>query len=77
LYCPILLENGDSYKQLLARSRHLLAKDSKKWTDNQEERAEILFRVFPELKKMYRHVMSFRNIYENRSKEAARMQFIY
>jgi transposase len=76
LYCPILLENGDSYKQLLARSRHLLAKDSKKWTDSQEERAEILFRVFPELKKMYRHVMNFRNIYENKSKDVARMQFI-
>jgi len=76
LYCPILLENGDSYKQLLARSRHLLAKDSKKWTDSQEERAEILFRVFPELKKMYRHVMKFRNIYENKSKDVARMQFI-
>lgn len=76
LYCPLLLENGDSYKQLLARSRHLLAKDSKKWTENQKERAEILFRVFPELKKMYNHVMSFRDIYENKSKEVAKAKFI-
>ena len=74
-YYPILLENGDSHKQLLARSRHLLAKDSKKWTDNQKERADILFRVFPELKKVYRHVMNFRNIYENTSKEVALKQF--
>jgi len=76
LYCPILLENGDSYKQLLARSRHLLSRDSRKWTDNQKERAEILFREFPEIKKMYRHTMNFRNIYENKSKEKARIQFI-
>ena len=75
LYCPLILENGDSYKQLLARSRHLLAKDSKKWTENQKERAELLFREFPELKRMYRHVMNFRNIYENKSKETARLHF--
>lgn len=75
-YCPITLSNGDSYKQLLARSRHLLAKDSKKWTENQQQRAELLFREFPELKSMYHHVMNFRNIYENKSKEKAKMQFI-
>lgn len=74
-YSAITLENGDSFKQLLAKSRHLLAKDSKKWTENQSERAEILFREFPEIKKMYRHVMNFRNIYENKSKQTARLQF--
>jgi len=75
-YCSITLSNGDSYKQLLARSRHLLAKDSKKWTENQQQRAELLFREFPELKSMYYHVMNFRNIYENKSKEKAKKQFI-
>ena len=30
----------------------------------------------PELKKMYHHVMSFRKIYENKSKETAKLQFI-
>jgi len=75
-YCPIILTNGDSYKQLLARSRHLLAKDSKKWTENQKQRAELLFKEFPELKRMYNHVMSFRNIYENKSKQTAELQFI-
>jgi transposase len=76
LYCPLILENGDSYKKLLARSRHLLAKDSTKWTENQKERATILFRAYPQLKKMYQHVMTFRNIYENKSKQVARIQFI-
>jgi transposase len=52
-----------------------LSKDAKKWTDNQKERATILFQNFPEIKKMYNHVMKFRNIYENDSKEVAKIQF--
>lgn len=74
-YSPIILSNGDTFKQLLARSRYLLSKDSKKWTDNQKDRASILFQNFPEIKKMYNHVMKFRNIYENTSKELAKVQF--
>ena len=74
-YSPIILSNGDTFKQLLARSRYLLSKDAKKWTDNQKERAIILFQNFPEIKKMYNHVMKFRNIYENTSKVIAKTQF--
>jgi transposase len=33
-----LLINGDTVKQLLARSRYLLYKSREKWTNNQEER---------------------------------------
>ena len=69
------LSNGDSFKQLLARSRYLLAKKSNTWTENQKERSVILFREFPILEKMYNHVMYFRNIYENQSKERAKEQF--
>lgn len=36
-------DNGDSLKQLLARSRHLLFKTPEKWTKSQRQRAEILF----------------------------------
>lgn len=74
-YSQRLLSNGDSFKQLLARSRYILAKNSKTWTKNQEERSVLLFREFPVLKKAYNHVMCFRNIYENQSKEKARQQF--
>jgi len=45
--------NGDTEKQLLARSRHLLFKPYNKWTDTQKERAGILFERYPELKKAY------------------------
>lgn len=49
-----ILDNGDSVKQLLARSRHLLFKDEAKWIASQQQRAEILFGYYPELEKAYR-----------------------
>ncbi|XHR97369.1 transposase [Mucilaginibacter sp. UC70_90] len=53
-YLPEILENGDSLKQLLARSRHLLFKDEGNWTPSQLQRSEILFARYPELEKAYR-----------------------
>lgn len=57
--------NGDTEKQLLARSRYLLFKPSNKWTNSQRERAEILFKKYPELKKGYDLTMMFRGIFES------------
>lgn len=56
--------NGDTPKQLLARSRYLLFKPSTKWTKSQIERAEILFKHYPELKHGYDLTMMFRGIFE-------------
>ena len=53
-YLPEILANGDSLKQLLARSRFLLFKDESKWTPSQCHRAEILFELYPALEKAYR-----------------------
>jgi transposase len=63
-YTTPTFENGDSRKQLLARSRYLLFKPSGKWRDSQKTRAEILFREYPDLKEAYNLSMMFRNIYE-------------
>jgi transposase len=52
-YDPELLPNGDTLKQLLARSRHLLFKHPSRWTESQKQRAELLFIKFPKLKKAY------------------------
>jgi len=59
--------NGDTQKQLLARSRHLLYKPISKWTDSQKARAKILFTEFPDIKYAYNLSMYFRNCYENPS----------
>jgi transposase len=52
-YSPEVLSNGDTLKQLLARSRYLLFKHHSKWTESQKNRAELLFPRYPELKKAY------------------------
>jgi transposase len=71
---PKEFENGDTLKQLLARSRYILAKKERHWTENQMIRARILFHRFPELKKAYEHCMQLRNVYENTSKVKAETQ---
>jgi transposase len=53
-YSPIILENGDTLRQLLARSRYLLFKTPHKWTESQRARALILFREYPDIQKAYK-----------------------
>jgi len=50
---PNILSNGDTTKQLLARSRYLLFKSREKWTAKQRHRAEILFELYPTLERAY------------------------
>ncbi|KAA6321213.1 hypothetical protein EZS27_029110 [termite gut metagenome] len=71
-YTPELLENGDSHKQLLARSRYLLFKSSDKWTPKQKQRAKLLFELYPDIKKGYSLTHSLRMIFsKNTIKDAA------
>jgi transposase len=67
-------ENGDTPKQLLARSRYILAKKEASWTESQKIRATILFQEFPQLKTAYDHCMQPRNVYENKEKGNAEIQ---
>lgn len=52
-FVPETFENGDSRKQLLARSRYLLFKKDGLWSESQRKRAKILFREYPDIKKAY------------------------
>jgi transposase len=63
---PIFLSNGDTAKQLLSRSRYTLAKKEMEWTENQRQRAELLFSKYPQLEMAYKHVIKLRNIYEHK-----------
>lgn len=67
-YYPTTLANGDTLKELLARSRYLLYKFERDWTANQMKRAGILFEKYPLLKTAYYLTLSFRIIYQNTSK---------
>lgn len=62
-YIPEILSNGDTLKQLLARSRYLLFKSESKWTPTQRARAEVLFARYPALEKAYRLTMQLGSIY--------------
>jgi transposase len=52
-YQPEVFNNGDTLKQLLARSRYLLFKHPSKWTASQKLRADLLFPRYPLLFKAY------------------------
>jgi transposase len=74
-YIPMVLENGDSPKQLLARCRYILAKKKENWTDSQSIRATLLFNRYPELQHAYYQTLAFRNIYEDKSIANAKNRF--
>jgi len=73
-HTPVIFENGDTKKQLLARSRYLLFKSADKWTEKQKHRAKLLFELYPDMKKAYSLTHSLRMIFSKNSiKDAARL----
>ena len=74
-YFPEVLSNGDTLKQLLARSKYLLYKTEDEWTVNQTKRADLLFGKYPSLKTAYKFALQFRAIYKNTVKTIALEQF--
>lgn len=62
-FVPHTFRNGDTRRQLLARSRHVVMKNHSKWNPSQKERAEILFEQYPALKEAYEVSMELTRIY--------------
>ena len=62
-FIPETFPNGDTRKQLLARSRYLLYKAPNNWTQNQYIRSKILFEQYPDIKRAYDLVQGLRNIF--------------
>lgn len=72
-YEPEVFSNGDTLRQLLARSRYLLFKTPNKWTAGQKQRAEILFSQFPDLKDVYYYALRMGKIFtDHTDKNVAR-----
>lgn len=73
-YMPFRFRNGDTRKELLARSRYLLFKSSNNWSARQKQRAVILFEEYPDIKTAYGLCHSLRMIFSrNTIKDAARL----
>lgn len=60
-----VLNNGETLKQMLARSRYLLYKSEQNWTLEQATRANILFNLYPDIKKAYGLSQKLSWIYNN------------
>lgn len=69
-YIPFQFENGDTKKQLLARSRYLLFTSAEKWSQSQKQRATILFAQYPDIKEAFSLTHQLRLIF-SKTKEKA------
>jgi transposase len=65
-FIPHTFENGDTRRQLLARSRHIVMKHHSKWTEAQKRRAEILFREYPVIEEAYGVSMKLTDIFNTK-----------
>lgn len=74
-HIPQYFENGDTLRQLLARSRYILFKSPDKWTPTQKTRAEILFKQFDDIKQLYYLTLQLGQIYsQSYNKDIARVK---
>ena len=60
---PPVYSNGETMRQILARSKHTLMMSQNKWTDTQRHRVNILFKHHPILKDAYNLAMELRHIF--------------
>ena len=65
---PTRMENGETKPQIMARSRHIILMHRSKWNAQQQERAAILFRMFPKLEQAYNIYLELVDIFNKKSK---------
>lgn len=75
-YHALQFENGDTKKQLLARSRYILFTTKAQWSESQQHRAAILFREYPDIQKAYELSMMFRSFYEANTSAIAQQRLV-
>lgn len=65
-YRPTIEANGETLRQIMARSKHIMTRNRSKWSDAQKQRAEILFRHYPQLRAAYELSMKLTDIYNQK-----------
>lgn len=65
-YRPEFESNGETLRQIMARSKHIMTRNISKWSETQKQRAEILFSYYPQLKTAYDLSMKLTDIYNER-----------
>lgn len=73
-FVPSTLDNEETKVESLTRCKKQMLKSRDKWTNAQEERAKLLFDMYPKLNEAYSIVNSLRCIFKNKSltKETAK-----
>ena len=73
---PKTYSNGESMRQILARSKHALMMARNKWNDIQRHRVNILFRHYPMLRQAYELAMELRGIFNRKTKRTTAMKLM-
>ncbi|WP_407704778.1 transposase [Tenacibaculum tangerinum] len=55
----------------------MLAKNKNDWTQNQKQRAKLLFNLYAKIERAYKHTLEFRGINEGKEKVKAKQRFEY
>lgn len=73
-FVPERLPNGETIPELLTRSMYLLTMSPNKWSEKQKARAELLFKLFPDIRTAFGLSHSLRVIFSNKNatKESAK-----
>ena len=64
---PEKMDNEETKPQVMARSRHIILMHKSKWNDKQQERACILFKMFPKLEQAYNIYLDLVDIFNKKS----------
>lgn len=65
-YRPDIEANGETLRQIMARSKHIMTRNISKWNGTQRKRVEILFGRYPQLETAYNLSMKLTDIYNER-----------
>ena len=63
---PPKLKNGETLVEALTRCRKQLSMSREKWSLTQENRAKILFELYPKLEEAYNLINSLRTVFRNK-----------
>ena len=66
-YVPSALSNEETKVECLTRCKKQMLKSRDKWTDAQEERAKLLFNLYPRLNEAYSIINALRSIFKDKN----------
>lgn len=65
-YSALKARNGETWPQILVRTKRALMVSDDKWSPDQKQRMEILFENYPEVEQAYKVMQRLRNIFNKK-----------